>query len=800
VTVLHYCIFFLSVKIEPFIFLEDSKKNLKMEQHKIYHHSLRILLVIVVFTFTGQLSAQQKSHNIFTTADSDFQWEYASPESQGFSSHKLDDAVNHLSKKNTKKLLIIRNDKIVVEWFAEGFEDSVRSHGTASLAKAIVGGMSLLAAMNDGFIRPDDPAAKYIPSWRNDKVKSNITIRQLATHTSGMEDAEVTKIEQQRMVEKGLHTHMDLPGWKGHFWRQDADPFLMARDSAPILHAPGTKYAYSNPGIAMLTYTVTSSLKDSPYKDIRTYLKDKIFQPIGVEEEGYRIGYGKTFDLEGLQLVPSWGGANFTARDVARIGRLMLKGGNWQGRQLIDPSLVKEVISYHGTALVSEMNINLNDEEDVRTGINPIPSTTLGWYCNFDRIWKNIPPDAFCGGGAGNQHLFVVPSLDLIVVRFGGNLFDASKGETFWLGAEKYLFDLIVDAIERAPYPQSEVIRGLEIDWSTHQRHAPGSDNFQLTWADDDHQYGIWGDGGGFAGTNSKYRVSLGVARIEGDHENYRGYDRYGHKESSEFEAKLKGKSWAIISVKGKLYAWVHPDKEGGWGNWEDHHSESRLYVSEDKGASWQPADWSFTPEDDLAGGAILQFGKDNSGAIDNYVYHYLVQPNFSRNASGNIGELMVPGKIFLLRVHKNRIMKRASYEFLSGFKGEKPTWSKNIKDKEPIFVDENGVGTPMGISYNSTLRRYLLSTEHAQPEAGMMGIFDAPNPWGPWTTVTYSTNATWFGHDNPEEVPANCFFWCFPTKWMSSDGRSATMVFTGAGRGKDNDSFNTVRVKFLFQ
>ena len=42
----------------------------------------------------------------------------------------------------------------------------------------------------------------------------------------------------------------------------------------------------------------------------------------------------------------------------------------------------------------------------------------------------------------------------------------------------------------------------MNIDWSTHQRHAPGSDNFQLTWADDGHQYGIWGDGGGFAGTN----------------------------------------------------------------------------------------------------------------------------------------------------------------------------------------------------------------------------------------------------------------------------------------------------------
>lgn len=367
-----------------------------------------------------------------------------------------------------------------------------------------------------------------------------------------------------------------------------------------------------------------------------------------------------------------------------------------------------------------------------------------------------------------------------------------------FLGALTLFLSLLGQAQE-LPYPASTVIRGIEIDWSSHQRHAPGSDNFQLTWADDDHQYGIWGDGGGFAGTNSEYRVSFGVARIEGDRDHYKGYDRYGHKGSSEFEAKTIGKSWGIISVKGNLYAWVHPDrKDGLWGNWEDHHSESRIYMSKDKGASWQPADWAFTPKDDLIGGGILQFGRDYSGAKDKYVYHYLVQPNFHRDSVGNVGELQVPGHIYLLRVNKNKLMKRGAYEFFAGIQGGNPVWTKDLSGKKPVFVDKNGVGTPIGISYNPGLKRYLLSTEHNKSESGMMGIFDAPNPWGPWSTVAYVTDERWFGHDNPEVVPANCFFWCFPSKWVSEDGRSANMVFTGAGGGKNNDSFNTVKVKFL--
>ncbi|MHC4299203.1 MAG: hypothetical protein ACYS7Y_18165 [Planctomycetota bacterium] len=61
------------------------------------------------------------------------------------------------------------------------------------------------------------------------------------------------------------------------------------------------------------------------------------------------------------------------------------------------------------------------------------------------------------------------------------------------------------------PYPRSTLISGLSLDWSTHRRAAQGSDNFQLTWADDDNLYGAWGDGGGFGGTNKKGRVGLGV-------------------------------------------------------------------------------------------------------------------------------------------------------------------------------------------------------------------------------------------------------------------------------------------------
>ncbi len=351
-----------------------------------------------------------------------FEWKTISPESQGFSAENISGLIESLAAKNTKAVLVITNDKIVCEWYAKGHGPDKR-HYTASLAKALVGGMSLLVAINDGLIAADDPVCTYVPQWESDPVKSRITIRHLATHSSGVEDAEQDDIP-----------HMKLPGWKGGFWRKDPDPFTLSRDEAPIIFTPGTRYAYSNPGMAMLSYAVTASLKGTEHKDVRTLLRERIMKPIGVKDSEWSIGYGKTYDVDGLKLVPNWGGGSYTARAIARVGRLMLRKGNWQGKQLIDEKWVETVSRYAGTP-----------KPDRPPG-NPQPAAGLGWYTNFDGVWPRVPRDAFAGAGAGNQVLLVVPSLDLIVVRNGGNLYDPSKGQGFWGGIEKYLFNPVIEA------------------------------------------------------------------------------------------------------------------------------------------------------------------------------------------------------------------------------------------------------------------------------------------------------------------------------------------------------------------
>src|SRR6476646_6544834 len=113
----------------------------------------------------------------------------ATPESQGMSSAKLNAMKGNLAARKTSGLLIIRNDKIVFEWYAEG-NTAATKHYTASMAKAIVAGVSVGVALSDGRLGLDDPASKYIPQWRADARKTKITLRQLGSHTAGVEDAE----------------------------------------------------------------------------------------------------------------------------------------------------------------------------------------------------------------------------------------------------------------------------------------------------------------------------------------------------------------------------------------------------------------------------------------------------------------------------------------------------------------------------------------------------------------------------------------------------------------------------------
>lgn len=134
-----------------------------------------------------------------------FDWNSARPEDKGFSNEELNKLRDSLIRRGTHALLVIRDDAVVYEWYEPG-RSRTDKHYTASMAKALIGGVSLAIALNNGYLHLDDKVARYVPQWSNDEIKSQITVRQLGSHTSGIEDAE-----------EGNLPHEVLTGWKGIF-------------------------------------------------------------------------------------------------------------------------------------------------------------------------------------------------------------------------------------------------------------------------------------------------------------------------------------------------------------------------------------------------------------------------------------------------------------------------------------------------------------------------------------------------------------------------------------------------------
>src|SRR5947207_461181 len=83
-----------------------------------------------------------------------FAWQVATPESQGLSKEKLDALKDDLAERKTHAFVVIRNDRIVYEWYAPGHGPN-QKHGAASLSKATVAGLALALLVSDRKLQLD---------------------------------------------------------------------------------------------------------------------------------------------------------------------------------------------------------------------------------------------------------------------------------------------------------------------------------------------------------------------------------------------------------------------------------------------------------------------------------------------------------------------------------------------------------------------------------------------------------------------------------------------------------------------
>jgi CubicO group peptidase (beta-lactamase class C family) len=299
------------------------------------------------------------------------------------------DFEDFLTATNTTSFIVIKDDAILYEGYANGYErDSIVT--SFSIAKSVTSALVGIA-IDEGFIRSvNDPMVDYLPEMRG-RGFDDITIRDLLLMSTGIrfipQDAKPALLEVWPFHDEALsYYHPNMRDLALHL--------------PPSEEPTGVAFRYNQYHPLLLGMI----LERSTGRPVTQYLQDKIWQPLGME---FPASWSLDSQKYGFEKMES--GINGRAIDFAKFGRLFLNNGHWNEQQLISEQWVVE-----STA---------PDPDDHRPWLSAQEWKAAGGYYKY-MWWGMALEDGsyyYSASGHLGQRIAVFPDDDLIIVRFGRN-------------------------------------------------------------------------------------------------------------------------------------------------------------------------------------------------------------------------------------------------------------------------------------------------------------------------------------------------------------------------------------------
>jgi CubicO group peptidase (beta-lactamase class C family) len=301
-------------------------------------------------------------------------WDRTEPDvSQPARFAQLTDELFTLNEKQgvTYALLIVRNGQLCYERYDAGAGPFYLQYSW-SMAKSITHALTGIL-VRDGALDLYAPAP--VPEWRNDE-RCHITLDQLLRMSSGLAfqedylDDAVSDVIPMLMFEE----------------RHDTAAYAAAK---PLIHPPGRFWSYSS-GTTNIICRILRDTVGGGASGMLRFMNDELFEPIGVRTATPKFDTSGTFiGSSYLLAIP---------QDFARFGLLYLRGGTWDGREI----LPREWLDYARSPTV-------HTDED----------------CYGAHWWMNPGnPDQFYCSGYDGQRILCDPDNDLIIVRLGRTRID----------------------------------------------------------------------------------------------------------------------------------------------------------------------------------------------------------------------------------------------------------------------------------------------------------------------------------------------------------------------------------------
>ena len=250
-------------------------------------------------------------------------------------------------------------------------------HDLRSVTKSVVG-LLVGIALDRGLLKGglDQPVLDWFPEHADlaTPERRRITLAHLLTMTAGLQ-----------WDESGSYLRLDNSETRMRF-APDPVRHVLERD---IVAAPGGRFVYSG-GATLLLGEVVTRATGQPLDAVA---RDWLFAPLGIERTEWRRARDQVTPFGGLRLRP---------RDLARIGRMLLDGGQWQGRQVVPAAWIDASFQPHVPTGSGELRYGYQWWRGAFT----LGQRRMGWVAAM---------------GNGGQRMFLLPELDLVVVVTAGN-------------------------------------------------------------------------------------------------------------------------------------------------------------------------------------------------------------------------------------------------------------------------------------------------------------------------------------------------------------------------------------------
>jgi len=311
------------------------------------------------------------------------EWRTAQPEQVGLDGPRLRALVGRIEANaipGLHSLVIVRHGYAAIEEYFNGSAPS-QVHTMQSVSKSVT---SLVAgiAIGEGKLSTSTRIFDLLPQYdtliRGDERKRQITIGHLLEMRSGINYYETP--------------YSGSPHERLNTSRSDWAAIALGESMNAV---PGELWQYNSGGVIALA----AALQKATAARFYAYAREKLFQPLGITTQYWIVS---PYD----SLPHTGGGLNMRATDLARIGYLVLRRGNWNGTQVVPAQWI---------------------EESTRERVQP-PWRLGNYPTGYGYLWWLMPEGAsatavtmITASGNLNNWLFVVPRHDLVVVVTGGS-------------------------------------------------------------------------------------------------------------------------------------------------------------------------------------------------------------------------------------------------------------------------------------------------------------------------------------------------------------------------------------------